>query len=404
MMNRFQMSDIDKTANIHFIGIGGISMSGLAQIVLKDGYGVSGSDWNKSAITEKLENMGADIVYGHGAVNEDGINKASLVVYTAAAKADNPEIVLAKEKGIRLIDRAEFLGAIMKNYKQAVGVSGTHGKTTTTSMLAHALIGANLDPTISVGGELDLIGGNIRTGKSDYFVTEACEYTNSFLKFYPTIALITNVEEDHLDFFSGIDEIIASFRQFAYLTKDIGYVVAMGGDKDVQKVLENADDLNIITYGMESKFDYYPENIVYHAGFPSFDVMKNGEKVCHIKHPTEIKATLHAAQKFPHNKVWCVFQPHTFSRTRTLWDEFVGAFDDADELILTHIYAAREKFDGVTKPENLAEDIKKRGVNAQYIDKFEDIAEFLKKNVKEGDIVFTMGAGDVVNINKLIVE
>ena len=153
MMNRFQMSDIDKTANIHFIGIGGISMSGLAQIVLKDGYGVSGSDWNKSAITEKLENMGADIVYGHGAVNEDGINKASLVVYTAAAKADNPEIVLAKEKGIRLIDRAEFLGAIMKNYKHAVGVSGTHGKTTTTSMLAHALIGANLDPTISVGGE-----------------------------------------------------------------------------------------------------------------------------------------------------------------------------------------------------------------------------------------------------------
>ena len=464
MMNRFQMSDIDNTANIHYIGIGGISMSGLAQIVLKDGYGVSGSDWNKSAITEKLENMGADIVYGHGAVNEDGINKASLVVYTAAAKADNPEIVLAKEKGIRLIDRAEFLGAIMKNYKHAVGVSGTHGKTTTTSMLAHALIGANLDPTISVGGELDLIGGNIRTGKSDYFVTEACEYTNSFLKFYPTIALITNVEEDHLDFFSGIDEIIASFRQFAYLTKDIGYVVAMGGDKNVQKVLENADDLNIITYGMESKFDYYPENIVYHAGFPSFDVMKNGEKVCHIKlnvpgehnilnslatvavcnlmgvdaetaakgietfkgthrrfekkgflngavviddyahHPTEIKATLHAAQKFPHNKVWCVFQPHTFSRTRTLWDEFVGAFDDADELILTHIYAAREKFDGVTKPENLAEDIKKRGVNAQYIDKFEDIAEFLKKNVKEGDIVFTMGAGDVVNINKLIVE
>ena len=242
MMNRFQMSDIDKTANIHFIGIGGISMSGLAQIVLKDGYGVSGSDWNKRAITEKLENMGADIVYGHGAVNEDGINKASLVVYTAAAKADNPEIVLAKEKGIRLIDRAEFLGAIMKNYKHAVGVSGTHGKTTTTSMLAHALIGANLDPTISVGGELDLIGGNIRTGKSDYFVTEACEYTNSFLKFYPTIALITNVEEDHLDFFSGIDEIIASFRQFAYLTKDIGYVVAMGGDKNVQKVLENADD------------------------------------------------------------------------------------------------------------------------------------------------------------------
>lgn len=463
-MDRFQMSDIEKNAGIHFIGIGGISMSGLAQIVLKNGYSVTGSDWNKSEITEKLENMGAKIVYGHDAVNKDGINNASLVVYTAAAKSDNPEIIAAKKKGVRLIDRAEFLGAIMKNYNHAVGVSGTHGKTTTTSMLAHALIGAELDPTISVGGELDLIGGNIKTGESEYFVTEACEYTNSFLKFYPTIALITNVEEDHLDFFSGIDEIIESFRSFAYLTKDVGYVVAMGGDENVQKALADADDLKIITYGMEDKFDYYPENIVYHAGFPSFDVMKNGEKVCHLQlnvpgehnilnslatvavcelmgadieksargietfkgthrrfekkgflngavviddyahHPTEIKATLQAVQKFPHNKIWCVFQPHTFSRTRTLWNDFVNAFSDTDELILTHIYAAREKFDGVTKPENLAEDIKKIGVNVKYIDDFNEIAEFLKKNVKEGDIVFTMGAGDVVNIGGLIVD
>ena len=463
-MDRFVMSDIEKNSGIHFIGIGGISMSGLAQIVLKDGYKVTGSDWNRSDITEKLEKMGADIVYGHDAVNTEGINNASLVVYTAAAKSDNPEIIAAKAKGVRLIDRAEFLGAIMKNYKHAVGVSGTHGKTTTTSMLAHALIGANLDPTISVGGELDLIGGNIRTGASDYFVTEACEYTNSFLKFYPTIALITNIEADHLDFFSGIDEIIESFRQFAYLTKDVGYVVAMGGDKNIQKALEGADDLKIITYGLENKFDYYPENIVYHAGFPSFDVMKNGKRVCTLKlnvpgehnilnalatvavcelsgvdgetaakgietfkgthrrfekkgflngavviddyahHPTEIKATLHAAQKFPHNKIWCVFQPHTYSRTRTLWKEFTEAFDAADELILTHIYAAREKSDGVTKPENLAEDIKKRGISVNYIDDFNDIADFLKKNVKEGDIVFTMGAGDVVKINDLIIE
>jgi UDP-N-acetylmuramate--alanine ligase len=253
-MNRFQMSDISAGAQIHFIGIGGISMSGLAQIALTSGYKVSGSDWNKSPITEKLEKMGADIVYGHGAVNENGIKNASLVVYTAAAKADNPEIIAAKERGVRLIDRAEFLGAIMKNYKHAIGVSGTHGKTTTTSMLAHALIGADIDPTISVGGELDLIGGNIRTGKSDYFVTEACEYTNSFLKFYPTIALITNIEEDHLDFFSGIDEIIESFRSFAYLTKGVGYVVAMGADKNIQKALKDACDLNIVTYGMEDRY------------------------------------------------------------------------------------------------------------------------------------------------------
>lgn len=237
-MNRFQISDIEKNASIHFIGIGGISMSGLAQIAIKNGYTVTGSDWNESNITKKLEELGADIVYGHDAVNTKGIENASLVVYTAAAKDDNPEMILAKEKGVLTIDRAEFLGAIMKRYKHAVGVSGTHGKTTTTSMLAHALIGANLDPTISVGGELDLIGGNIKTGSHEYFVTEACEYTNSFLKFYPTIALITNIEEDHLDFFSGIDEIIESFRQFAYLTKDIGYVVAMGDDLNIKKPLK----------------------------------------------------------------------------------------------------------------------------------------------------------------------
>lgn len=463
-MERFKMSDIDKGAGIHFIGIGGISMSGLAQIVLQNGYRVTGSDWNKSDITEKLENMGADIVYGHDTVNTQGIKNASVVVYTAAAKSDNPEVILAKEENIRIIDRAEFLGAIMKNYKHAIGVAGTHGKTTTTSMIAHALIGSNIDPTISVGGQLDLIGGNIRTGKSDYFVTEACEYTNSFLKFYPTIALITNVEEDHLDFFSGIDEIIESFRRFAYLTKGSGAVVAMGGDENVKKALENADDLNVITYGMDSEFDYYPENIVYNAGFPSFDVMKNGKKVCGLKlnvpgehnilnslatiavcslsgvdaeeaakgietfkgthrrfekkgflngavviddyahHPTEIKATLNAVKKFPHNKIWCVFQPHTYSRTRTLWTDFTQSFDECDELILTHIYAAREKPDGVTSAENLAEDIKKKGVSARYIESFDEIAEYLKENVKDGDIVFTMGAGDVVNINDLIIE
>ena len=463
-MDRFQMSDLKKGDGIHFIGIGGISMSGLAQIAIKDGYKVTGSDWNKTPITDKLTDMGADIVYGRDAVNEEGIKNASVVVHTAAAKADNPEMMLANELRKRVIDRAEFLGAVMKRYHHAVGVAGTHGKTTTTSMLAHALIGAGLDPTISVGGELDLIGGNIKTGSDDYFVTEACEYTNSFLKFYPTIALITNIEEDHLDFFTGIDMIKDSFRSFAYLTKDTGYVVAMGDDANVRDALKDATDLKIITYGISEENDYYPANITYHAGFPSFGVMKSGAKVCTLNlnvpgdhnilnalatiavcelshvdaekaaqgiesfkgthrrfekkgflngavviddyahHPTEIKATLAAAKKFAHNKIWCVFQPHTYSRTRTLWKEFTEAFDNTDELILTHIYAAREKDDGVTKPENLAEDIKNRGKSVRFINDFDDIAAFLKDNVKEGDIVFTMGAGNVVDINKLIIE
>ena len=460
-MDRFDLKQISKNAHIHFIGIGGISMSGLAMIALQNGYKVTGSDRSRSHITDKLSDMGAKIYEGHDEKNIDG---ADLCVHTAAVKMDNPEMAAAARKNIRLIDRAEFLGAIMKNYNHAVGVSGTHGKTTTTSMIAHALINADLDPTISVGGELDIIGGNIRTGGSEYFVTEACEYTNSFLKFYPTIALITNIEEDHLDFFTGgITQIRESFRQFAELTRNKGSVVALGSDKNIRIALEGSD-LDITTYGMTDEYDYYPKNIVYRAGYPSFDVYKNGEMICHLNlnvpgdhnilnslatiavcelmgadieksakgieafkgthrrferkgevngaivlddyahHPTEIKATLKAAKEFPHNKIMCIFQQHTYSRTRTLWNEFVAAFGDADELILTHIYAAREKYDGVTDPQKLAKEIQETGVNAKYIDDFDDIAKYVKENAQEGDIVFTMGAGDVTEIGGKIID
>ncbi len=458
-VERFHLNDINKGAHIHFIGIGGISMSGLAQIALKDGYKVTGSDREKSNITDKLETLGATVYEGHSA---DNINGAVLCVHTAAVKQDNPEMAAAIAKGIRLIDRAEFLGAVMEKYKYAVGVSGTHGKTTTTSMLAHALINAEVDPTISVGGELDIIDGNIKTGDSEYFVTEACEYTNSFLKFYPTVALITNIEEDHLDFFSGIEEIRESFAKFAMLTKDKGSVVAWGEDKNIKIALDGLP-LDIRTYGMSDECMYYPKNITSIAGFPSFDVYKNGEEYIHIDlsvpgehnilnslatvavcdaigcdlkkategikkftgvkrrfekkgtlngaividdyahHPTEIKATLKAAKEFDHNNIVCIFQPHTYSRTRTLWNDFTEAFFDVDELIITHIYAAREKSDGVTTPQNLTHDIKKKGVNAKYIETFEEIAEYIKKNAKPNDIIFTMGAGTVTKIGPMIV-
>ncbi len=459
-MKRFSINELDKGARIHFIGIGGISMSGLAHIALRDGFKVTGSDRAKSAITDKLEKEGAVIYEGHSAKN---INGAALVVHTAAVKNDNPEMAEAMRQGIRLIDRAAFLGAIMKNYNHAVGVAGTHGKTTTTSMLAHALIHAGCDPTISVGGELDLLGGNIRCGKSDLFVTEACEYTNSFLKFFPTIALITNIEEDHLDFFSGIEMIRDSFRAFAELTRDIGHVVAYGEDENIKLALDGTN-LKIITYGMSDSNDYYTANVVYHAGYPSFDVMKSGACICRVSlnvpgdhnilnalasiavcgllgvdaqiaadgietfrgthrrfekkgftngaivlddyahHPTEIKATLKAAKAFPHNRIRCIFQPHTYSRTRTLWNEFVSAFDDADELIMTHIYAAREVYDGVTDPDKLAAEIAARGVNAKYMDSFSDIANYIRNTAEENDIIFTMGAGDVTNIASEIVD
>lgn len=453
-MNTFDISTLPTSSHIHFIGIGGISMSGLAQIMLKNGYSVSGSDSTKSKITEKLEALGAKITYGH---SEENIIGADVIVYTAAVHSDNPEFAAAKKSGAVMLSRAEFLGAIMRLYKNALGVSGTHGKTTTTGMLAYALIAAHFDPTVSIGGELDIIGGNIKTGASDYFITEACEYTNSFLEFFPTVSVITNIDNDHLDFFSGIDEIIDSFRRFAMLTEGKGFVVACGSDENVKKALLNTP-LDIKYYGIGNGYEYSAKNITYESGYPVFDVWHNDDHlmklhlrvpgehnilnalaviaVCdnwgadldlaksgiesfrgaarrfdkkgelngaividdYAHHPTEIQATLKACTPFVKNKLWCVFQPHTYSRTKTLWREFCESFDNVDELIITHIYAAREKSDGVTRPENLAEDIKKRGVNARFIESFEEIEELLKRELKDGDTLITMGAGDVVNI------
>ena len=453
-MNTFNISSIPASSHIHFIGIGGISMSGLAQIMLKKGFFVSGSDRAKSSITEKLEALGAKVFYEQKKENVIGAN---IIVYTAAVHDDNPEFVAAKESNAILLSRAEFLGAIMKLYKNALGVSGTHGKTTTTGMLACALISAHFDPTVSIGGELDIIGGNIKTGSSDYFITEACEYTNSFLEFFPTVAVITNIDKDHLDFFSGIDEIIESFRKFALLTKDKGFVVACGSDKNIITALSGTN-LDIKFYGIGENFEYSARNIEYENGYPVFEAWHNNEflfklhlrvpgehnilnalaviAVCdnwdadlslakngiesfkgaarrfdkkgvyngatifddYAHHPTEIQATLKAAKPFVTNKLWCVFQPHTYSRTKKLWNEFCESFDIVDELIITHIYAAREKFDGVTSPERLAEDIGKRGVNVRFIEDFGDIEEVLKNELKPGDMLITMGAGNVVDI------
>jgi UDP-N-acetylmuramate--alanine ligase len=468
-LDRFDFSQIPAGASIHFIGIGGISMSGLARLMITRGYKVTGSDWSCSDITKQLEADGASVYYGHG--RSDYIDGAQLVVRTAAAHSDNPEVQRAEELGKRCIDRAEFLGAVMRGYKSSVGVAGTHGKTTTTSMLAHALIYAQKDPTISVGGMLDLIGGNFRVGGSEFFVTEACEYTNSFLKFYPKIALITNIEEDHLDFFSGIDEIIASFRKYAELTSltDGGAVVAWGNDANIRRALDGSG-LSVVYYSMDKKgidgadCEFWADNITRTGGFPKFDVMRRDEKLCTITlkvpgdhnilnalaviavcsligidaqtaargieqfkgthrrferkgsfgdsaviddyahHPTEIKATLKAANSFDHNKIWCVFQPHTYTRTKTLWKEFCEAFDGADELILADIYPAREEFDGVTRSEDLAADIAKRGVKARFFGSFDEIADTLRAEVREGDIVLTVGAGDVYKIGEMLVK
>lgn len=456
----FTFDDIKKNSHIHFIGIGGISMSGLAIIMCERGYTVTGSDRGETKITNKLESLGARIYFGHKGENAAG---ADLVVFTAAVKDDNPELIYARENGIPSITRAEFLGAIMKTYKHACGISGTHGKTTTTSMLSYALIHAGLDPTVSVGGELDIIDGNIKTGASDYFITEACEYTNSFLSFFPTIAVITNIDEDHLDFFSGIDEIIESFKKFAKLTENKGYVVASGMDENIKKALSDSN-LNVKYYGIGDSYEYHAENIKYENGFATFQVWHYHNLLCSIKlqvpgehnilnslatiavchlwgadislvkkgieafhgagrrfeekgyyngakimddyahHPTEIKATLNSAKNMEKNRLWCIFQPHTYSRTRTLWNEFCESFDVCDELIITKIYAARELPDGVTEAENLARDIEKRGVNVRYVEELSEIEKILEKELEKDDLVFTMGAGDVYKVGENILK
>lgn len=453
--------NIENFDRVHFIGIGGISMSGLAHIMLNAGHIVTGSDIKDSYIIQKLKDEGAIINIPHNASNVDGAN---LVVYTAAVKEDNPEMIRARELDIPTIDRATLLGEIMKKYKYGVGVAGSHGKTTTTSLISVLLEEMNYDPTVLVGGEVDVIGGNVRVGKSDYFVTEACEYTDSFLKFYPYIAVILNVDSDHLDYFKNIDNIKQSFTQFANLVPKDGYVVACGDDSNTMSVLKNVDR-NIITFGIDSNCTWNAKNIKFdEKGFPSFDVYYNGTfiqnfelsivgkhniynalatlAVCHLlgvdikstpsiikkfkgthrrfefkgtldgaiiiddyaHHPTEIKATLSSALNYPHNRIICIFQPHTYSRTYSLLQDFATSFDSADITIITDIYAAREKDTGIVHAKDLAKLIRDRGNETYYIKEFTDIVDYLRSIIKSGDLVITIGAGDVYEVGNMLLN
>ncbi|MCX7885167.1 MAG: UDP-N-acetylmuramate--L-alanine ligase [Caloramator sp.] len=450
----------DTNKRVHFIGIGGISMSGLAEILIDYGYNVSGSDRTSSKLTEKLNKLGAKIYIGHDASNVHG---ADIVVYTAAVKEDNPELVEAKKLNLLVMDRAEFLGQIMKKFKKGIAVSGTHGKTTTTSMISLMLLDANLDPTIMVGGEVDAIGGNVRPGKSPYFVTEACEYKKSFLKFYPYIGIILNIDADHLDCYKDIDEIHETFLNFAKLIPNKGCLIGCSEDKRIMNIMDKVS-CNKITYGINSG-NFTASNIVYdEMGYPSFKTFYNGEFFYDFKlsipgehnvlnalsaiaccnflgvdkntmfqsllnfkgthrrfekkgesngitviddyahHPTEIKATLKAAKNYPHRKLYCIFQPHTYSRTISLFEEFASAFNDVDKLILTDIYAAREKDTGMVSSKMLCDAICKSGVDAEYIKSFDEIVNYIKDNLIEGDLLITMGAGDVYKIGEAFLK
>ncbi len=464
-MNRIK-NIMDTPCHIHFVGIGGISMSGLAEILLDRGYQVSGSDAKQSPITDKLAGLGAVIHYDHNYSNIT--DDTAYVVYTAAVKPDNPELVAAKDKNITCLTRAELLGRIMEQYKTAISVAGTHGKTTTTSMISEIMLAYECDPTILVGGMLHTIGGNLRIGHSDYLVTEACEYTNSFLSLISNINVILNVREDHLDFFKDINDIRNSFKIFANHLDEDGILIINSGIDNLSYFTEDLK-CRYYTFGTDAnQSDFYAANITYNQfACASFDIMSNVKTdfpTVHISlkvpgehnvlnalaafatcfsigipvasiveglnhfegtdrrfqykgvfngvtviddyahHPDEIEATLTAALNYPHNRLWCVFQPHTYSRTKALMKEFAKTLSLADKIVLAEIYPARETDNLGISSLNLKTEIESLGKEVYYYSTFEEIQKFLSENCINGDLLITMGAGNVVLIGENLLK
>lgn len=454
-MNNLKFSELLHSGKpIHLIGIGGVSMRALAKMLKDMGANVRGSDRDLTVFTQQLNDQGIPVSIGHLSENVLG---AGLIIRTAAIKDDNPEIITARAQGIPVISRAEAWGIIMEHYSKVVCVAGTHGKTSTTAMIATFAQSAKLDPTVMVGGELPSIGGTLRIGRGDLFVAESCEYQNSFHAFHPTVAVILNIDRDHLDFFKDTDDILASFRKFAELTPADGLVLINGEDQNCRKVVDGLDR-NVVTFGLSEGCDIYADHIALKNGFCHCDVISDGKLYCRMKlnvpgkhnllnalasaavaihlnvpseefakgmdaytgvgrrfefkktwnganvyddyahHPNEIAATLTAARELQPNRVVCVFQPHTYSRTVSLLDEFAEALKLADTVILCPIFAARETNTyGIS-----SEDLANRIPGAEIADDLLDAARKLSALVQPGDLVFSMGAGDVNKLAALL--
>ena len=453
---------------VHFIGIGGISMSGIAELFLDKGFRVSGSDLHESAVTKRLESLGIKVYYSQ--IAENITPEIGLVVYTAAIHEDNPEFMRVKELGIPMLDRADCLGQIMSHYKNAVAVAGTHGKTTTTSMLSYVYLAADLDPTISVGGILSGIHGNMRLGRSENFIMEACEYANSFLSFTPTTAIVLNVEAEHLDFFGTLENERHSFTKFIDLLPENGLLVINNEIADLNALIQNKN-IRVVQYGLRpvggKAPDYTAANITYNElGFARYELIVRGENKGLIElsvtgehnvlnslaviaaslepstiykegialdrvkeglknytgterrfqykgerdgytivddyahHPTEIRATLEAAKRVKHNRLIVAFQPHLYSRTKTFLHEFAEVLSMADIVVFAEIYAAREENPGDISSDNIREIMSKNGHKAYFFKTFDEVENFLIHTCKPGDLLITMGAGDIVKVGE----
>lgn len=458
------IENIKKYKHVHMLGIGGVSMSGIAEILHNWNFKVTGSDATQSEITNKLISNGITVTIGHDFEN---LKKADAVVYTAAIHPDDPEMILAKENGIPMIERCDFLGELTKAFSDTIGVSGTHGKTTTTSMVSVCFLKAGKDPNIQVGGILKQIDGNYRIGNSDYFIIEACEYVESFLKFRPKAEIILNIDNDHLDYFKTFDNIKNAFVKYVKLLPKDGFLVLNADDKNCLD-LANHTVSSYVTYGIENKdANFIADNILFDDnGFAEFDVYKNKTFFEHIKlsvaglhnvlnalscislcdhygistsdmkdalveftgahrrleykgsynditvfddyahHPTEIKATCNALNNKKFHESWVIFQPHTYSRTKNLLDEFASALSQFDHVIIADIYAARESNTYGVSSKDIVDRINStRGANhCEYISNFKDIVSYIKKNAKPHDIVLTLGAGNVTDLGPMILE
>lgn len=463
--------NFSKPIHIHFIGIGGISMSGLAKLLKTKGFFVSGSDWTYSALVEELTALGIPVALGQRA--ENITPDIDLVVYTAAVSSENEELAAARNAGIPTLVRADLLGQIMKHYPHAVGIAGTHGKTTTTSLLSMLLLAGGLDPTVSVGGIVDAIGGNLRIGNSEYFVAEACEYTNTFLSLFPTDAIILNIEEDHLDFFKDIDDIRTSFAKYISLVP-VGGMVCINAEISHYDALFETASCEMALYGIleesadsvSPRLDYAAANISYDGnGCGSYDLIVHGKYICRISlgipgkhnisnslpaialamkygvpiesiqatlasfhgtrrrfeykgslgsvriyddyahHPTEIRATLTAAHSFDRGRIITIFQPHTYTRTKALLPEFAEALSLSDVIVLADIYASREKnADKTISSADLQAKLLEKGKEVYYFHSFDEIEKFLLRFSSDGDMLITMGAGDIVNVGEALLK
>lgn len=443
-----------------FIGIGGISMSAIALILKRQGHIVEGSDILDSSTIQMLRKNQINVYIGH---NQKNIKGNEIVIYTAAIAKDNPELVRAKELGLKIYERAQFLGMLMKDYKNVIAISGTHGKTTTTSMIGYILKKAILNPTILVGAFVDQLGGNFCIGDKNFLVAEACEYVDSFLNFNPTVGIILNIDNDHLDYFKDIEAIKKSFKKFSLLVPRNGFIVANYDDDNTRRVLEDVDR-NKIFFSAKTKTHFWAKDVVCYDGFYQFDIYNNENFLTHIKlripgvhnvcnalaafattyslgvdekiiqeaicefsgasrrlekkgevngihlyddyahHPTEITTTLTTLKQLTSGKVIAIFQPHTFSRLKNLAFEFAKSLSIADKVIVSDVYAAREKnIYGVTS-EDLYKILRTNNVDCEYIKSFDDIANYVLKIAKKGDIVATIGAGDINKCISLILN